>query len=625
MPIGTPVLTATVISSTQINLALAYSGPPGAISFAFEVAPALNGPFVPLSSGSSSTYPYTGLSQATTYYFRGRVQVNDGRFSAYSNTATATTLAGVPAQPTNLVTGSVTTTTINLSWSAALNATSYNIYRDGSVVGSSSSTTFQDSGLSPGTVHQYQVSGVNSAGEGPLSNTATGTTSTPTNTGHQMVFTPGVHAIVGNIGGQYSSVTSAMSDWQPPMTAVATKNTSKIIKGFCVVLNWPLLMQSTGTVTKGGPTALSQGLISVANGVSFLTQLYNFIKTLPNGPYTLSIEVNSVGNTLNSAGAGSATVNAPAWWIDNTTYGPVTAASGATGQHGGLWYGNTTGASGLFLRIDNANVLNEMRYCLVNLQNQLDASGIHLESINPFQELSLGGVSAVQCGISNASFIAAMGGTTGIPNGFAADLRGGIPNSLLQIMPTFANGSGNPGGHDATAQLVGIFCRNFWSIAPFDGSNLTNPSDYAAAGKQAKTKADWGQQAFCGQSATNGPIVYTNYKALGYNSHHHTVADELGGSFILGYDAVVPPAGEGNGRLPDILSGASYTGASHFFVWMQNFTGPNCNCYAPNAGAPANYPYPLNGPTVPYQNIVDSLAGFNANSYLNLNYPTAFP
>ena len=196
LPITTPVLTATTISSTQINLSLAYSPPPSSGSFAFEQAPSANGPWTPISSQGSPNYSVTGLSQNTLYFFRGRVQVVDGRFSDYSNTAQANTLASAPAQVQGLAVTGVTSSTVSLSWSSASLATSYNVYRSGTKVAQGiSGTTYTDSGLSQGTTYQYTVSGSNSAGEGSQSSSVSGTTTIVSNNVYK--FQPGIYECLG--------------------------------------------------------------------------------------------------------------------------------------------------------------------------------------------------------------------------------------------------------------------------------------------------------------------------------------------------------------------------------------------------------------------------------------------
>jgi fibronectin type 3 domain-containing protein len=61
---------------------------------------------------------------------------------------------------------------VSLSWGAVAGATSYNIYRSttagqqGSSVGTSTSTSFVDTGAINGTSYFYQVTAVNAGGEG---------------------------------------------------------------------------------------------------------------------------------------------------------------------------------------------------------------------------------------------------------------------------------------------------------------------------------------------------------------------------------------------------------------------------------------------------------------------------
>ena len=74
----------------------------------------------------------------------------------------------VPGAPTGL-SGTASSSSVSLSWSAASGATSYSVYRNGTKVGSPTGTSYTDSGLSANTTYSYQVSASNSAGEGPKS------------------------------------------------------------------------------------------------------------------------------------------------------------------------------------------------------------------------------------------------------------------------------------------------------------------------------------------------------------------------------------------------------------------------------------------------------------------------
>ncbi|MEV4748591.1 carbohydrate binding domain-containing protein, partial [Streptosporangium sp. NPDC049248] len=67
-----------------------------------------------------------------------------------------------PATPTGL-TGTGNVTTASLSWSASSGATGYNVYRNGTKVGTATGTAFSEA---PGAgTHSYQVSATNASGE----------------------------------------------------------------------------------------------------------------------------------------------------------------------------------------------------------------------------------------------------------------------------------------------------------------------------------------------------------------------------------------------------------------------------------------------------------------------------
>ncbi|MBU1022900.1 hypothetical protein KKB99_01335, partial [bacterium] len=58
---------------------------------------------------------------------------------------------------------------VRVTWTSVSGATSYKIYRDSVEIGTDSSSPYDDFTATPGTVYNYQVSAVNSCGEGPKS------------------------------------------------------------------------------------------------------------------------------------------------------------------------------------------------------------------------------------------------------------------------------------------------------------------------------------------------------------------------------------------------------------------------------------------------------------------------
>lgn len=85
-----------------------------------------------------------------------------------------------PTAPTNLLVNAVSTSQINLSWSAStdnVGVTSYDVYRNNYIVGTVSTTSYSDTGLSAGTVYNYHVKARDAAGNSSaISTTSSATT-----------------------------------------------------------------------------------------------------------------------------------------------------------------------------------------------------------------------------------------------------------------------------------------------------------------------------------------------------------------------------------------------------------------------------------------------------------------
>lgn len=78
-------------------------------------------------------------------------------------------VATKPPRPTGLAITSQSTAGIVLGWQTAAGASSYNVYRDSSPIGSASGMTFADNTATPGVTYSYSITAVNSAGESAMS------------------------------------------------------------------------------------------------------------------------------------------------------------------------------------------------------------------------------------------------------------------------------------------------------------------------------------------------------------------------------------------------------------------------------------------------------------------------
>ncbi|WP_324784623.1 glycoside hydrolase family 18 protein [Streptomyces sp. H51] len=108
-----------------------------------------------------------------------------------------------PAPPTDLRAGTVTSTSVALSWSPAAGATGYAVYRDGTRVQTATGTSATVSGLSPKTAYSFQVTALNDAGESSRSATVTATTGDPGSGGGPSGLPP--HALVGYLHASFAN------------------------------------------------------------------------------------------------------------------------------------------------------------------------------------------------------------------------------------------------------------------------------------------------------------------------------------------------------------------------------------------------------------------------------------
>lgn len=183
-PPAAPVrLAITTVAYNQIGLQWAAGS---ANQNGFQLERSLDGnswaKLADLPAGAT-TYADNAVQPLTRYYYRIRA-VNAAGLSDYSGVVDATTPAGPPAAPQNLVATAASTTQIDLSWSAIATASGVLVERspngsDGwSQVASlpGSATTYSDPSLTPNTRYFYRIRAVNASGAGPFSTVADATT-----------------------------------------------------------------------------------------------------------------------------------------------------------------------------------------------------------------------------------------------------------------------------------------------------------------------------------------------------------------------------------------------------------------------------------------------------------------
>jgi hypothetical protein len=186
-------LTATAISISQINLAWTASTDNVGVT-GYRVEQCLGTScttFAQIGTSTAPSYSNTGLNPSTGYSYRVRATDAAGNLSGYSNTATATTTSidtQPPTVPVNLTATAISSSQINLAWTASTDNVGVTGYRVEQCLGTTCTTfaeigisttpSYSNTGLTPSTGYSYRVRATDAAGNlSGYSNTATATTS----------------------------------------------------------------------------------------------------------------------------------------------------------------------------------------------------------------------------------------------------------------------------------------------------------------------------------------------------------------------------------------------------------------------------------------------------------------
>ncbi len=177
-------------------------------------------------------------------------------------TTFGTCAASKPSVPTGLTVTGTTSSTASLSWSASSNSpTGYRILRNGTQVGSSTGTSYTDTGLTASTSYSYTVEAYNTAGTSAASTAVTATTATtaagytetvnvtvPVNTAAtgDGVYLDGNFSVLGNGGADWAASGVAMTKVDDTHYTATLSATSAAALSYKYVLgaNWSYVEKS---------------------------------------------------------------------------------------------------------------------------------------------------------------------------------------------------------------------------------------------------------------------------------------------------------------------------------------------------------------------------------------------
>jgi fibronectin type 3 domain-containing protein len=164
----------TVSSVGSIGITLLWNPVTGATEYRIYRSSSASGTYTQIGTSTGASYTNTGLSGATTYYYKVSAY-NTGGESAQSGQVSGTT---TPAVPSGVTASQASSTSSTVSWNPVTGATGYRIYRSLSSsgtytqVGTSTGASYTNTGLTSGTYYYYKVSAYSSVGESALSSYA---------------------------------------------------------------------------------------------------------------------------------------------------------------------------------------------------------------------------------------------------------------------------------------------------------------------------------------------------------------------------------------------------------------------------------------------------------------------
>jgi chitodextrinase len=210
---------------------------------------------VQIGSSTTASFAETTALPNTSYTYTVSAFDAAGNESSQSDPAAATTPPDTtpPRAPTSLTATASGSSQVNLTWTAStddVGVTSYEIDRDGSPVGTSSTVSFTDTSVQPSTTYTYTVVALDAAGNrSASSNSATVTTGALATT---LTFTPTADAYVESdlANSNFGSATTVLVDNNPVKETLLKFTVSGV--GARTVTNAKLRVYCTDASNKGG-------------------------------------------------------------------------------------------------------------------------------------------------------------------------------------------------------------------------------------------------------------------------------------------------------------------------------------------------------------------------------------
>jgi YD repeat-containing protein len=205
-----------------------------------------------LARAATTTYTYDALGRLTNVTNSANGAVATYAYDAAGNRTQTTSKSEstAPSVPTGLSATAVSQTQINLSWSASTDTggsglAGYKIYRGGTQVGTSATTSYSDSGLAAGTTYLYRVA---------------------------------AYDVAGNVSAQSSEVSAKTLDTTPP--SIPTNLTGSAASATLINLSWTASTDNVGVtgyrIYRGGSQIGSSATATYADSTVVGSATYSY-------------------------------------------------------------------------------------------------------------------------------------------------------------------------------------------------------------------------------------------------------------------------------------------------------------------------------------------------------------
>jgi chitodextrinase len=180
-PTAPTTVHATAASATQVNLT--WNASTDTASAISKYLVLRNGVVVATASAPTTAYSDTSVAANTSYSYQIEAQDTAGNTSALSTAVTVKTPNPTdttpPSVPANVAAVAVSDSQVNLSWNAStdnIGVAGYTVYRNGTKLGTTTTTSYGDATVSAGTSYNYSVSAYDGAGNQSAQSTSVSVT-----------------------------------------------------------------------------------------------------------------------------------------------------------------------------------------------------------------------------------------------------------------------------------------------------------------------------------------------------------------------------------------------------------------------------------------------------------------